>query len=339
MEDIHVLTPKRPQGKAWLLTYKGWLDLKRLVVMLERKTKPLAMWAAAHETGESGYKHTHVFLWMTKILRPTNARWADYGEVHPNIALVKNNKKNRDRVIKYVLKDEPNADHKYCSVSVEDDQADVLERIEASENKAEAIKEVCANGNYKTALAVSTLYDIIGGSKPRKRVDLDLRPWQNEIVEIVKTKPDDRHVYWVTDIKGGAGKTKLGKFMKSEGLSYTIKTSNCKDGALQLKKLVDKEGERRAVIFDFPRQFEERGSFYTLIEGIKDGEISSDKYDSELVEFYEDIHVIVFANFWPDVHKMSLDRWRIYEIVENELVKRSVDEVIRFNTETIDDEY
>lgn len=68
------------------------------------------------------------------------------------------------------------------------------------------------------------------------------------------------------------------------------------------------------VIFCCPRNSEGYIS-YDALEQVKDGMFFSGKYESEMVLF-NNPHVIVFANFAPDLAKLSVDRWKIVNLNE-----------------------
>lgn len=75
---------------------------------------------------------------------------------------------------------------------------------------------------------------------------------------------------------------------------------------------------------------------YEAIESVKDGIFFSAKYESGMCLFNSP-HVLVFANFMPDITKLSKDRWQVFEIVDNTLKLRDLvqeaedyhDEIIR----------
>lgn len=52
---------------------------------------------------------------------------------------------------------------------------------------------------------------------------------------------------------------------------------------------------------------------YEAIESVKDGIFFSGKYESGMTIFNQP-HIICFANFAPDIGKMSSDRWKIFEL-------------------------
>jgi len=70
----------------------------------------------------------------------------------------------------------------------------------------------------------------------------------------------------------------------------------------------------RLFLFDFPRS---GGNYinYELIETVKDGYWEYGKYEGGTVRRRDKAFVFCFSNEFPDVIKLSLDRWKIIEIV------------------------
>lgn len=138
----------------------------------------------------------------------------------------------------------------------------------------------------------------------------ELYPWQKEVYEIISKKPDDRTIHWYYETDGKTGKSSFAKHlaMKRDAYYVTGKSADIKF-ALQ-KQLVDKDIE--IVIFDFTRSVEGFVS-YQAIEEVKNGIFFSTKFESGMVIFNPP-HIICLANFEPEKHKLSLDRWHIVEI-------------------------
>jgi len=140
-------------------------------------------------------------------------------------------------------------------------------------------------------------------------VGLTLKPWQTEICNLIKSKPDNRTIHWYWESTGCVGKTTLAKHLALNGaLVVSGKASDikCAIAGMKIKPEV--------VIFCCPRNSEGYMS-YDALEQVKDGMFFSGKYESEMVLF-NNPHVIVFANFAPDLTKLSVDRWKIVNLNE-----------------------
>ena len=73
-------------------------------------------------------------------------------------------------------------------------------------------------------------------------------------------------------------------------------------------------------LFNVPGSFSVVDVPYSLLEEIKDGFSISAKYDSKQLRFNTPNIIIVFANNTPIKHKVSKDRWSIFEI-RDEILK------------------
>ena len=62
---------------------------------------------------------------------------------------------------------------------------------------------------------------------------------------------------------------------------------------------------------------------YTLIEDIKDGFGISTKYNSKSLHLKTPNIAILFSNVFPDTKYASRDRWSIFKIEHDELIKMS----------------
>lgn len=144
----------------------------------------------------------------------------------------------------------------------------------------------------------------------------ELYTWQTEICELIDKEPDERKIYWYYDITGGAGKTSLAKHLclknKNQVLYICGKSSDIKYG---VKQFVDNEdNDLKMCIFDFCRSNEHFVSYQGL-EEIKNGIFYNTKYESGMVLFNTP-HIIIFANFEPEMEKLSSDRWVIKNVGE-----------------------
>lgn len=142
---------------------------------------------------------------------------------------------------------------------------------------------------------------------------LEIQWWQTEIEDVIKGPAHDRRIHWYFDIKGGAGKTTFCRSLlyrfPNEVIYLSGKAADVKCGVAQF---VMNKGSPRICIFDCVRSTEGYVS-YEAFEAVKNGIFFSGKYESGMIAF--DIpHVFIFANFEPDITKLSTDRWYIRDI-------------------------
>lgn len=149
-----------------------------------------------------------------------------------------------------------------------------------------------------------------------------LRQWQGQLLsEMDPLRTDDRKIVWVMDTKGGSGKTWFTKYLYRLDQEGTAWLQNGKTHDL-LKALVDRAYGLKLVLFDLCRSNEERIN-WDAIERVKNGMIMSTKYEVETTVI-DSPTVVCFANFEPELKKLSLDRWVIYEIIDGVLYSRAV---------------
>lgn len=155
--------------------------------------------------------------------------------------------------------------------------------------------------------------------KPIKILTVDqFFVWQHKIIDIIKGEPDDRNIYWFWESIGNVGKSVFCKYLVVEfgALILSGKSSDMKYGIIKYK---EKHGVYpELIIMDLPRSMEDYIS-WAGIEEIKNACFFSPKYESDMI-VGNCPHLICFANFLPDIKKLSLDRWIIKEIkIKNDI--------------------
>lgn len=147
--------------------------------------------------------------------------------------------------------------------------------------------------------------------------DKELYGWQSDILNMIGTEPDDRTVYWYWDPVGCVGKTSLAKHICLKWGAKAMYLNGCnKDILFGVATRLEDE-DLQVCLFGLSRQDADYMSYKSL-EQIKDGIFYSGKYESRMCMFNPP-HVIVFANFPPDVRMLSDDRWTIYRIDDGEV--------------------
>lgn len=158
----------------------------------------------------------------------------------------------------------------------------------------------------------TTPFIIIGFPKPVKVIDPTYW-WQKEILEILKTEPDDRTIYWYWSEKGKVGKTSFCKYLsvKHNAIALSGKAADMRNGVIDFAKTNGTTPE--LVCIPIPRSFDSTYLSYEGIENIKDMYFYSGKYEGGMV-CGNPPHLFVFSNHPPNEEKMSEDRWVIRNI-------------------------
>ena len=142
-----------------------------------------------------------------------------------------------------------------------------------------------------------------------KQTDIELRPWQLALMHEVDGKPSPRKIIWYVDEEGAKGKTFMTRFLvsnhgatmlggKGKDMFYAYKNEPIVIFDLSRGTVCKQTG----VVIDFD---------YQSMEKIKDGIFFNSKYEASMRYRPHDAHVIVFANGYPLMDEMSLDRWDI----------------------------
>lgn len=139
------------------------------------------------------------------------------------------------------------------------------------------------------------------------------KPWQLQILNLIKEIPNDRTIHWFWERKGGIGKTTFCKYLDIHHHATCV-PSKTNDAFHMIAKEIEAGNPIDLVIFDIPRTSLDFIN-YAAIEAIKNGFLISGKYEGLKCNFASP-HVIVFANEPPKKSAISEDRWNIIDLNE-----------------------
>jgi len=128
------------------------------------------------------------------------------------------------------------------------------------------------------------------------------RDYQQSLADILNGEPDARKIYFVVDPVGNSGKSWFAHhFHRSRPSDVQILSSGKRD---DIAYAID---ERKSVfLFDLPRLTSEHFQ-YSVLEQLKNGNVSSMKYESRMKTLSVP-HVVVFMNEYPNLQYLSRDR-------------------------------
>lgn len=209
-------------------------------------------------------------------------------------------KKRRQAVRDYFLKTYPDLRFPKC---------DYLERSIVEDGKAS--ERYCLKEKTRVAgpwqWGLPKDYDAII-KEELKIVDTNVKEWQTHILDILK-QPTDRKIHWYWESKGNVGKSVFVKYLSFYHEVMKI-GGRCHD-------IYFAAGKKDHYVIDIPRTVTYLSdAHYIAIEELKNGHVFSSKYESG-EKLFPVPHVIVFANFKPDMWaltKLSSDRWDVKEI-------------------------
>lgn len=188
-------------------------------------------------------------------------------------------------------------------------------------------------GDYRHIKCDNITYD-------EYELDINSKAWFKKVLELDMTKPDRRAVYWFWDEKGGAGKTMLAAYMEDKLDNRWISISSLgsmRDAAQSIGQELDNGWLGHGIIIDLGRRSSEYMSIYEPIEHIKNGRMNGTKYKGKKLRFRVP-HVVIFSNKLPIMSDISMDRWRIHKIEDDEAYLMSTDEVWALEEEEFEEE-
>lgn len=142
-------------------------------------------------------------------------------------------------------------------------------------------------------------------------------PWQQTAVDMSSVW-DPRCIYTIFDPVGGIGKSTFAMWMLTNGQGRIVPfINNCKD----LMRMVCDLPISNCYIIDIPRSIKktELRGLFAGIEMIKNGYAFDDRYSFKEITFDSPI-IWVFCNKLPKQSYLSMDRWKTFTVVNNELV-------------------
>jgi hypothetical protein len=143
--------------------------------------------------------------------------------------------------------------------------------------------------------------------------------WQVMAKEILTAGPEPRKIYWLFEDTGKTGKSQFATYMEVYHGVIGLGLGTATDNFFAVSEL-----PARAYIFDVPRTQPKRfdwAEVYMSIEKIKDRNFLSTKYKPKKVILPVIPHVMIFSNQLPDKAALSMDRWEVFKIVGNTLIR------------------
>ena len=149
----------------------------------------------------------------------------------------------------------------------------------------------------------------------RDMTNVDLRPWQQELMKMIAT-PTDRQIIWVQGIRGNEGKSWFQDYVASfYGYGRVVQLDLKMKTADVLHALAKRPLSSTDIfLFNEPRAMHIDLRNYGVLEAIKDGIAVSCKYNSDVLHFKIPNIVIVFSNKPPIMAQLSRDRWCVLVI-------------------------
>ena len=283
-------TTKKIIGRTWMFTLNNYTDAQAEWCESYAENDSVIRMTVSKEVGDSGTPHLQgCITWKgTKRLAAVN------------------------KILKahWTKADSPDDAHAYpckadSEVIVQCDKRNSGKRVDL-EDMAKAVLECDTLHEVMLVPGVAKYHswaEKLWTTRPLEAEGIaDFRPWQHALYLEMLQEPDDRKVIWYHDEAGGAGKTTMARHLITMGAFY------CRNG--KTADLCYAYANQRIIVIDLARSVEGMVN-YNVIETLKDGLMFSTKYMSATKVRKGPAHVVVMANFLPDMSKMSVDRWDI----------------------------
>jgi len=292
---------------ALLLTYKTHVEKKKLEAFIIQKSghRTPKKIHIAHETGDTHcpYAHTHVVVQFAKPFETRDCRALDIDGIHPHIKRL-TGKKAIDDAVSYIAKEDPDLAHLQRQMTLIDRIIEAPTALEAVRRCAEKPSDI---GGVLQGFALKEV-----ALKRPEPIDVSNRKWQKEMLAILERPAGARAVYWLFDEIGDTGKSSFSNFLedgyqKEDGTHdwYAMSDVNDVKSAFHLiLSAVQRGWNGTGVIIDLTRCFEFKSGIYQIIEQLKNGRITSTKYQGGRV-CMKSPHVVIMSNWWPDTTKLS----------------------------------
>lgn len=166
-------------------------------------------------------------------------------------------------------------------------------------------------------------WDLVNFGRIKLSLITILLPWQVQICDIIEGETDNRTIHWIVS-NGNVGATVLCKYLVAKEDAICA-TKGCYSDLAQILAGEAKNGrdlnEKTVIVFNYGRSAS--GISYAGLESIKDGLITSAKYESRTLCFNSP-HLFIFANKLPDIKRFTKDKWKIWEVIDRHSPMRDI---------------
>jgi Putative viral replication protein len=294
-------TTNRKQGCRWVFTLNNYNDIQLESLRLLGETVKYLVFGreVAPSTGTPHLQGFIIFdcnhsLTKVKSLFPTGNPHLDVAKGTSTQAATYC-KKDHDFEEFGSLPNERGKTNRY------DDFRDFILASETKPSLADVAREFPSI--FLTSGRIQSFIDLIYPTPPA--MGLDYRPRQQRLADRLDGEPDDRKILFVVDPVGNSGKS---WFATQYALTNPARVQLLSIGRREDLSFALNE-QCVVFIFDFPRSSQEFMP-YTFLEQLKDGRVFSTKYESRMKTF-KTPWVVVMTNEYPDMSKLSQDRYDI----------------------------
>jgi len=292
------------QSTKWCFTTNNYTDVDQTVLHNLGNDDGTKYLIYGREVGELGTPHLQGFVLFT-----SNKRFNAVKNLLPSGSHIE------------AAVGTPHQASEYCKKGHSFDQFGVLPNAKGKNNRYTDFRDwILCQPSKPTSAEIATEFPGIFLSSNRVQEFVDLiypvvpddraftfRGYQLALGSLLDAPAESRKIIFVIDPVGNSGKS---FFVERYALSHPETTQILSIGRREdLSFAID---ERKSIfLFDLPRS---TGEFapYTIFEQLKDRRIFSNKYQSRMkILTAPAVHVVVLMNEYPDMTKLSADRYNI----------------------------
>lgn len=142
-------------------------------------------------------------------------------------------------------------------------------------------------------------------------LNVELRPWQQDAMKYFES-PTERQVIWIRGNNGNEGKSWFQNYVQTFFGYHRVCRLDLRIKHANICNVLKKRTLGTIDIFLFNDSRSVSGedlNLYRILEDLKDGQATTSKYDNDNIRFKTPNTVMVFSNHYPDLKKLSKDRW------------------------------
>lgn len=133
--------------------------------------------------------------------------------------------------------------------------------------------------------------------------------WQESLFQELKTEADPRQIMFCVDLVGNSGKSWFCHYVSGLLSNVQVLLPGRKADMCMMVEL-----DAKIIFVDATRSKQGEYILYDFLEELKNRYIFSSKYHSVLKCLKSTPHVVVMMNEFPDMSKLSMDRYHILEV-------------------------
>ena len=133
--------------------------------------------------------------------------------------------------------------------------------------------------------------------------------WQESLFQELKTEADPRQITFCVDLIGNSGKSWFCHYVSGLLSNVQVLLPGRKADMCMMVEL-----DAKIIFVDATRSKQGEYILYDFLEELKNRYIFSSKYHSVLKCLKSTPHVVVMMNEFPDMSKLSMDRYHILEV-------------------------